>query len=126
MSAYACSTPQDFATARERSGLEASTPTTVAPASRAARRCTSPIMPTPRMATRFDAEDPMKVSVEPATRAATAGKNWPVPAARILMVEDSEAIRIPVLTALPRTGSRWSRARRPRPRGTPGTSRPTW
>jgi DNA-binding response OmpR family regulator len=52
------------------------------------------------MATRFDAEDPMKVSVEPAARAPPAGENWPVTAARILMVEDSDAIRLPVVTAL--------------------------
>src|ERR671914_1477931 len=99
-SAYPCSTPQASATARERSGLEAITPTTVAPANRAARRCTSPIIPAPRMATRFDAEDPMKLSVEPAVRAPSTGKNWPVSAARILMVEDSDAIRLPVVTAL--------------------------
>ena len=42
----------------------------------------------------------MKVSVEPAVSATTAGKNWPVTAARILMVEDSDAIRLPVVTAL--------------------------
>jgi DNA-binding response OmpR family regulator len=52
------------------------------------------------MATRFDAEDPMKVSVLPAATTTAAGKNWPVTAARILMVEDSDAIRLPVVTAL--------------------------
>ena len=47
MSAYACSAPQAAATSRDRSGLEAITPTTSAPASSAARRWTSPIMPAP-------------------------------------------------------------------------------
>ena len=42
----------------------------------------------------------MKVSVEPAARQGSAGKNGPVTAARILMVEDSDAIRLPVVTAL--------------------------
>jgi DNA-binding response OmpR family regulator len=42
----------------------------------------------------------MKVSVEPATSTAAAGENGPVTAARILMVEDSDAIRLPVVTAL--------------------------
>ncbi len=42
----------------------------------------------------------MKVSVLPAARTDAAGKNWPVTAARILLVEDSDAIRLPVLTAL--------------------------
>ena len=50
---YACSTPQASATSRERSGLEAITPSNSAPASTAARRCTSPIMPAPRIATCF-------------------------------------------------------------------------
>ena len=42
----------------------------------------------------------MKVSVEGAVRRAGAGENDPVTAARILMVEDSDAIRVPVMTAL--------------------------
>jgi DNA-binding response OmpR family regulator len=42
----------------------------------------------------------MKVSVEPAVGRCRAGKNGPVTAARILLVEDSDAIRLPVLTAL--------------------------
>src|SRR5918998_1245235 len=75
--AYACSTPHSAATSRDRSGLEAITPTTVAPARTAARRCTSPIIPAPRTATRFDAEDPMKVSVERAAGWLARGKNDP-------------------------------------------------
>ena len=128
MSAYACSTPQAFATARDRSGLEAITPTTVAPASRAARRCTSPIIPAPRIATLFDAEDPMKVSVEPAAGGAAQGKNGPVTAARILFVEDSDAIRLPVVTALTAHGFVVDAAadgQRPGSSGCAG-SRPTW
>src|ERR671917_2675884 len=73
--AYACSTRHSSATWRDRSGEEAITPTTVAPARPAARRCTSPIIPAPRMATRFDAEDPMKVSVERAARRVAGGEN---------------------------------------------------
>jgi DNA-binding response OmpR family regulator len=42
----------------------------------------------------------MKVSVEPAAGRGCRGKNGPVTAARILMVEDSDAIRLPVVTAL--------------------------
>ena len=52
------------------------------------------------MATRFDAEDPMKVSVERTVGGAAAGENDPVTAARVLMIEDSDAIRLPVVTAL--------------------------
>ncbi len=52
------------------------------------------------MATRFDAEDPMKVSVERTAGGAAAGENDPVTAARVLMIEDSDAIRLPVVTAL--------------------------
>ncbi len=52
------------------------------------------------MATRFDAEDPMKVSVGGATDEPATPDNGPVPAARILLVEDSDAIRLPVATAL--------------------------
>ena len=46
----------------------------------------------------------MKVSVELAARGPAAGNNWPVTAARILMVEDSDAIRLPVVTALTAQG----------------------
>ena len=42
----------------------------------------------------------MKVSVLRVARADATGKNWPVTAARILLVEDSDAIRLPVVTAL--------------------------
>ena len=53
MFSYACSAPQLSATWRDRSGLEAITPTIRAPARIAARRCTPPIIPAPRIATRF-------------------------------------------------------------------------
>ena len=59
MSANAVSAPQDAATSWDRSGEEAITPTTSAPASSAARRWTVPIMPVPRMATRRRAEEPV-------------------------------------------------------------------
>jgi DNA-binding response OmpR family regulator len=42
----------------------------------------------------------MRLSVEPAAGALGRGKNGPVTAARILFVEDSDAIRLPVVTAL--------------------------
>ena len=65
---YACSTPQASATCRERSGVEAITPRISAPASIAARRCTSPIIPAPRIATFFAFSATMPERLVPAIR----------------------------------------------------------
>src|SRR6188768_1724228 len=101
---YACSTPHASATSLERSGLEAITPRTCAPASSAARRCTSPIIPAPRIATRFAVSAMpqrlvLRTPVVPSSR-----QNGRVGGARILVVEDSDAIRLPVVTALSAQG----------------------
>src|SRR5215211_1714617 len=101
---YACSTPQASATCLERSGLDAITPRIRAPACIAARRCTSPIIPAPRIATRFvvsamPATLVLRTPVVPSSR-----QNGRVAGARILVVEDSDAIRLPVAKALTAQG----------------------
>src|SRR5688500_2206660 len=102
---YACSTPQASATSRERAGLAAITPTIPAPAGTAARRCTSPIMPAPRIATCFAFAASMPERLVPSIRLLPATvQNDRVTAARILVVEDSNAIRVPVVTALSAQG----------------------
>jgi DNA-binding response OmpR family regulator len=102
---YASSAPQARATSRERSWLEAITPRISAPASTAARRCTSPIMPAPRIATCLAFSATMPERLVPAVRGLPATvQNDRVTAARILVVEDSNAIRVPVVTALSAQG----------------------
>src|SRR4029450_2946290 len=80
-------------------------PRTSAPASTAAHRCTSPIMPAPRIATCFAFSATMSERLVPAIRELpTSVQNDRVTAARILVVEDSNAIRVPVVTALSAQG----------------------
>src|SRR5215211_5688004 len=101
---YACSTLHASATSRERSAVEAITPRTCAPASIAARRCTSPIIPAPRIATRFDVSAMPERLVLGTHKLPPTMQNGRVGGARILVVEDSEAIRVPIVKALSAQG----------------------
>jgi hypothetical protein len=108
---YACSTPQSSATCRERSGVDAITPKIWAPASIAARLCTSPIIPAPSIATRLVASAMPERLVLGTRMRPSAMQNGRVGGARILVVEDSDAIRLPVVAALVAHGFELAAAR---------------